>query len=130
MPGVHSTIGTLAGLGYSLGLASSSPMAVIDVVVTTLGLTGTFEAVCSAVDEERGKPDPAVFVSAARRLGARPETCVVFEDSPAGVTAALAAGMRVIAVPAADQLEHPSVARAQVVLRSLEDFHPGLLEPD
>lgn len=50
--------------------------------------------------------------------------------SPAGVTAALAAGMTVIAVPAADQLEHPSVGRAHAVLRSLEDFHPSQIEPE
>jgi mannitol-1-/sugar-/sorbitol-6-/2-deoxyglucose-6-phosphatase len=130
LPGAREAVETLRSLGYSLGLASSSPPVVIEAVLRTLGLTGFFDVVCSAVDEARGKPDPAVFLRAAERLGVAPQACVAFEDSLAGVTAALAAGMRVIAVPAADQAGEPGFADAHVVLRSLEAFHPGLVDPE
>jgi sugar-phosphatase len=49
-------------------------------------------------DVQSGKPDPEAFLLAAKRLGVRPEECVVIEDAPAGIEAARAAGMRVIAV--------------------------------
>jgi sugar-phosphatase len=128
MPGVHRTIATLSDLGYALGLASSSPRGVIDVVIDTLGLAGSFQVLCSAVDEARGKPDPAVFLRAARLLGVEPGACVAFEDSPAGVAAALAAGMRVVAVPAAEHVDDSTIARAHCVLRSLEEFNPRLVD--
>ena len=63
----------------------------------TLGLTGLYERfagrIFSAEEVERGKPDPDIFFYAAERMGAIPERCVVVEDSPWGVAAAVAAGM-------------------------------------
>ncbi len=74
---------------------------------------------------KRGKPAPDIFLLAAQRLGASPEQCLVFEDAPAGMTAALAAGMSVIVVP------HPSVDEqlyqgAHQIINSLTDFDPEL----
>ncbi|PID79314.1 2-deoxyglucose-6-phosphatase [bacterium DOLZORAL124_64_63] len=99
LPGVHEVIGALRAMGVPLGLASSSPMALIEAVVARLGLRDAFPVLCTAVDEPRGKPDPAVYLTAARRLGVAPKMCLVFEDSPAGVLAGVRAGMRVVAVP-------------------------------
>jgi HAD superfamily hydrolase (TIGR01509 family) len=63
----------------------------------TLGLTGLYERfagrIFSADEVERGKPDPDLFFYAAERMGVVPERCVVIEDSPWGVAAAVAAGM-------------------------------------
>jgi sugar-phosphatase len=53
----------------------------------------------TADDVKRGKPDPEVFLQAAERIGVAPEKCVAFEDAPAGIMAAQAAGMEVVAVP-------------------------------
>jgi beta-phosphoglucomutase len=63
-----------------------------------LGLTDTFEVVATRDDVEHGKPDPEIDLLVARELGVGPEDCLVIEDSPAGVAAALAAGMDVIAI--------------------------------
>jgi beta-phosphoglucomutase len=63
-----------------------------------LGLTDTFEVVATRDDVEHGKPDPEIDLLVARELGVGPEDCLVIEDSPAGVAAALAAGMYVIAI--------------------------------
>ena len=62
------------------------------------GLTDAFEVVATRDDVEHGKPDPEIDLLVARELGMKPEDCLVIEDSPAGVAAALAAGMDVIAV--------------------------------
>ena len=71
-----------------------------------------------------GKPAPDIFLLAAQRLGVEPEACLVFEDAPVGVTAALAAGMPVIAVP--DPHLQPELLRhASQVLGSLDEFDPA-----
>jgi pseudouridine-5'-monophosphatase len=82
-----------------------------------------FETVVTADDPEVGaaKPAPDIFLVAARRLGVAPADCLVFEDSPFGVTAAKAAGMYAVAVPdphmAVEQYQH-----ADLMLGSLTEF--------
>ena len=119
--GAERAVDYVAGLGLRLALASSSPMALIRAVLSIGGLGGRFDAVLSAEDEEHGKPDPAVYRSAARALGATPERCLAVEDSRNGVRAAKAAGMVVVAVPADPPDDDPS-GGADLALASLEEF--------
>ncbi len=72
---------------------------------------------------ERGKPDPAIFLLAARRLGAVPGCCLVFEDSPAGLQAALSAGMFTVVVPDPN-MDPAAFPGAHQILHSLEMFNP------
>jgi mannitol-1-/sugar-/sorbitol-6-/2-deoxyglucose-6-phosphatase len=107
-----------------LAVASSSPLQIIETAIARFHLSDVFEAVCSAEHEPAGKPNPAVFLTAARLLASRPDRCVVLEDSPAGIRAAKAAGMLCIAVP---EERDPSdrgerAAHADVVLNSLEEL--------
>ena len=67
-------------------------------LLTMLDLLPHFDAVVTADDVIKGKPDPEPYLLAAERLGVAPERCLAFEDSPLGLTSARAAGMRVIAV--------------------------------
>jgi len=67
-------------------------------VLSVLGLTNAFDFVATRDDVELGKPDPEIYLLLARELKVPPEECLVIEDSPAGVKAALAAGMNVVAV--------------------------------
>jgi HAD superfamily hydrolase (TIGR01509 family) len=123
LPGVYDTLELLEVRGMKMALASSSAMVLIEAVIDKLGIRGYFEVVCSAMDEVRGKPDPAVFLTAARRLGKKPGRCLVFEDSIAGVEAALAAQMSVVAVPAGNLAHHEAFARADLKLSSLQEFN-------
>lgn len=82
-----------------VAVASGSPLAVIRSVLSRLGIEGEVNVVVSSEEVGTGKPDPDVFLEAARRLATNPHDCVVFEDSLVGVQAALAAGMRCVAVP-------------------------------
>ena len=79
------------------------------------GLDGLFE-VCVGGDEGLpGKPDPAIFLAVAQRMGVKPADCLVFEDSPAGIAAAGHAGMRAIALltsHSAEELAGPHVVAA------------------
>ena len=83
---------------YALAVASGSLRTAIAGVLALQELRRFFRHVVSVQDVARGKPAPDLFLQAAALLGAPPAACVVIEDSVAGVTAALAAGMRVIAI--------------------------------
>lgn len=122
MPGVESAIAAVRRAGLRMALATSSRPELIGAVLGRLGLDGSFEVTRSAVDELRGKPDPAVFLRAARELGVAPAECVVIEDSRAGVEAGRAAGMRVIAVPPAHLFDDPGYDAADLKLRSLAEI--------
>jgi pseudouridine-5'-monophosphatase len=84
-----------------------------------------FQCVVLGDDPEvqRGKPAPDIFVTAAARLRARPERCLVLEDAPSGVDAARAAGMSVVAVPN-PEMGHDAFGAASQILSSLESFAP------
>jgi sugar-phosphatase len=122
LPGAGEAVRSIRDSGLPAGLASSSSLELIGLVVRTLGLDGCFSVLCSAEDEEHGKPDPAVYLTTARRLGVAPSGCVAVEDSVRGVQAALGAGMRVIAVPAPDHVHEPGLAAAHLALPSLEEL--------
>jgi len=80
------------------GLATMSYCPQVRRVLDILNLTDTFDFVASRDDVEQGKPDPEIYLMVARELGVPPAECLVIEDSPSGVKAALAAGMWCIAV--------------------------------
>lgn len=86
-----------------------------------------FDFIVTADDPEVGaaKPAPDIFLTAARRLGVAPKDCLVFEDSPFGVTAAKAAGMTAIAIPDAAMADE-KYAHADGIIRSLKDFRPSV----
>jgi sugar-phosphatase len=126
MPGVIAAIALFGRCGLRLAIASSSPRRLIDAVCGRLGLDG-IEVRCSAMDEARGKPAPDVYLTAARRLGVAPANCLALEDSPNGVAAAKAAGMRCVAVPDPLLAADPRYHRADLVLRSLTDLDEAAL---
>lgn len=127
MPDAVDTVRRLAGI-YTLGLASSSPRRLIDVVLDHMGVTDLFAATVSTEEVARGKPAPDGYLEAAARLGIDPDACVAIEDSSNGLRAAHAAGMTVIAVP------HPkyppamdALALAAYVAGSLKEITPELM---
>ncbi len=127
LPGVHHAFEVCQQANLPMAIASSSSQEIIDAVVDTLGIREFFDHIHSAQYEEFGKPHPAVFISAAGLLGVKPEECLVFEDSPAGVLAAKAARMKCVAVPELHAANHSFVKTADVFLDSLEDFTPEIL---
>ncbi|MFD7551525.1 MULTISPECIES: HAD family hydrolase [unclassified Streptomyces] len=97
VPGVVDVLERLVADGVPYCLASSGSHERIGVGHRTTGLDRWFgpERVFSAEDVGRGKPAPDLFLHAARQMGVAPERCVVIEDSPLGVRAAVSAGMDV-----------------------------------
>jgi len=101
MPGAESFVRALSMRGIPMAVATSTERPLYEIKVTSHEWFSLFRAVVCGDDPSvfARKPAPDIFLAAARALGAAPEQCVVIEDSPAGVEAALAAGMRVIAMP-------------------------------
>ena len=81
---------------YRLAVATNSSHRLIDVVMEISGLRDQFETILSGQDIQALKPDPEIYITAAARLGISPAACCAIEDSPAGIQAAQAAGMKCI----------------------------------
>jgi beta-phosphoglucomutase len=122
LPGARALLEGLHAAGFRQAVGSSAPRANLDLI---LGLTATarfFDAVVSAEDTQRGKPDPQVFLVAAARLGLAPADCLVLEDAVAGVQAARAGGMKCIGITFVGHHgpERLAAAGADLVVPSLE----------
>jgi HAD superfamily hydrolase (TIGR01509 family) len=128
LPGAVAAVGRLAER-WPLGLASSSPPRLIDLVLELAGLDGRFKVRVSTERVGRGKPAPDVYLEVAARLGEAPTACVAVEDSSNGVRSAAAAGMRVIAVPGERYpLAADARAAASLVLGSLDELTVAAIE--
>jgi HAD superfamily hydrolase (TIGR01509 family) len=114
---------------WPLGLASSSNRQLIDLALDLMRVSDLFRATVSSEEVSRGKPEPDVYLEAARRLGVRPEDAVAVEDSASGIRSAKAAGMGVIAIPNAHFPPPADVLDlADVRLESLAGLTPGAVE--
>lgn len=98
-PGAVEMVRHVQSSGLPVALATSGQRTYVDAALRESGLTGSFAVEVTGESVTRGKPDPEVYLLAAQRLGVAPEHCVVFEDAPAGIAAAIAAGMTAVAVP-------------------------------
>jgi beta-phosphoglucomutase len=125
LPGVRDWLGRAQAAGARQAVASSAPQANIDALVDALRLRAYFDALVSG-EKMPGKPNPDVFLEAARRLEAAPARCVVVEDAVAGVAAARAAGMRCLAVTNTNPAS--ALAAADLVVDSLADLPPDTFE--
>jgi sugar-phosphatase len=127
-PGALGAIDLCAARSWPLAVASSSEYRLIDAALGHFGLRERFALIHSAEDEEYGKPHPAVYLTAASKLGAPPKRCLAWEDAPAGVVAAKAASMACIAVPESGEGHDPAFGLADLVVDSLEAVDAASLD--
>lgn len=128
MPGVDYLFNSFTAKKLKIGLASSSPMALIEVVAKKLNIIEKIDVLSSAENLLHGKPHPQVFLDCAGQLGVSPLQCLVFEDSLNGVIAAKAARMKCVAIPAKGFRDDPRWAIADQVLNSLEEFDDRIFD--
>ncbi|WP_414476842.1 HAD family hydrolase [Klebsiella variicola] len=122
MHGVHEALRYFREAGYQIALATSSSRQVIAAVLNKLSLWHFFDVVCSADDEPRGKPHPAVYLTTLRKLNLNASQCLVIEDSYNGFCAAQAAG-----IPTAVVAEDSRQGRYQAAVGRYQTL-PELLE--
>jgi HAD superfamily hydrolase (TIGR01509 family) len=128
MPGVKEIFRFFEERDFQIGLATSSPMALVDVVVDKLGIASCLDAIASAGDLPYGKPHPQVYMDCADLLKANPLHCICFEDSFNGMISAKAARMKCVVVPTPDQYALAKWGAADLKLASLLEFGEQELE--
>jgi beta-phosphoglucomutase len=126
LPGVETWLERLRQRGYRQAIASSAPRANIDVLLRVLNIGPYFQAIVSAEDVTKGKPNPAIFLKAAAALGVSLVRCVVVEDAVAGVQAARGAGMVCLAVATTQPAE--KLRDADLVVERLTDLADDAFE--
>ncbi|HBC9086998.1 TPA: hexitol phosphatase HxpB [Citrobacter koseri] len=122
LPGVREAVALCKSQGLMVGLASASPLHMLEKVLTMFDLRESFDALASAEKLPYSKPHPQVYLDCAAKLGVAPLTCVALEDSVNGMVASKAARMRSIVVPAEEGQHDPRFALANVKLTSLAEL--------
>jgi HAD superfamily hydrolase (TIGR01509 family) len=122
MPGVPYIFDFFANRGLKIGLATSSPPALIELVMDMANIRSYVQATSSAEGLPLGKPHPHVYLNCAAALETKPVSCICFEDSFNGMIAAKAARMKCVVVPHGSQIRNEKWGAADLKLSSLQNF--------
>ncbi len=101
-PGVQELLSYLKEKGIKTAIATSSPIERTEKYLASVGLTGAFDKLISGYMVQKGKPDPDIYILAAKELGLAPNECLALEDSPAGLLSANRAGCYPVMIPDQD----------------------------
>lgn len=132
MPGVHYIFDFFTKKQFKIGLATSSPPALIELVTDMAGIRNYLHATASAEDLLFGKPHPQVYLNCAMQLNSNPLACICFEDSFNGMIAVKSARMKCVIVPHNSQAKDERWSAADLKLSSLQNFgelHFNILNP-
>lgn len=128
MPGLQHIFNFFISKNFKIGLASSSPISLINTVVDLLQIGPYLNNVTSAATLQYGKPHPEVYLNCATALQAKPVECICFEDSFTGMIAAKAARMKCVVVPEHKSSKALKWAAADLKISSLQNFNELLLQ--
>jgi HAD superfamily hydrolase (TIGR01509 family) len=127
--GARSLVAGLCARGVKLAVASSSRQEWVETALASLGFAEAFDVVITGDMVARGKPDPEIYLRAADGLKLPPSLCLAIEDSPHGIAAACAAGMRAIGVRTR-YTDTRALAHAHAVLDGLTQFDYAWVRAD
>ena len=127
MSGVTEILNFFKNLKIPMAIASSSYYNIIHAVIDKLNIHHYFKIIHSAEEEEYGKPHPAIFLTAAKKMGVKNSECLVFEDSFHGIIAGLAAKMKVVAIPNKALYNNVKFDIATIKIKSLSAFNERCL---
>lgn len=126
-PGMETCLRYLLSHGYKTAICTSSGMEVARRYLAISHTEDLFDLVFSGRDLKNGKPAPDIWLTAAEKLNAAPDRCVVVEDSWNGVKSGSAAGMITVMIPDLQPVTDEMREKANVILNSLSDL-PAYLE--
>ena len=122
VPGLEDLLEFFKSASVTMAVASSGPDANVDMILDGLEIRNYFSAVVTGSQVNKGKPDPECFLLAAERIGIPPEECLVFEDSIAGIKAALASGGRCVALSTTHTREEIAKVGPHLIVSDFEEF--------
>jgi mannitol-1-/sugar-/sorbitol-6-/2-deoxyglucose-6-phosphatase len=120
MPGVYALLEELSKSDFKIGMASASPIVMIEEVLEKLNIKHFFDFYHSAELEKNNKPHPDVYFTVANKLNVSIQDCIILEDSGNGIKGAVASGAKVIAVPSQHDFEKAIFDTAMLKINSLE----------
>ena len=126
-PGVLELLSFLREKGIRLSVASSTKTKTTKEHLQINGIADWFEVIVGGDMITKGKPNPDIFLKAAELLGEAPENCIVVEDSPAGIRAGSAAGMKTVLVPDQAAITQEIIDLSDVQMKSLLEM-PAYVE--
>ncbi len=118
-PGLIDFLTALRAHNVPMAVGTSAPVSNIAFTLDGIGIRSYFSAIVDASMIHRGKPDPEIYRTAAKKLGVLPERCVVFEDALSGIEAGLRAGMAVVALATTHSRDELTTTKAQLII---DDF--------
>lgn len=121
--GLMALLNGIQAQKLKMAVATNSPKRLLDTTLQRLQLAPYFSATCHLELVKNGKPAPDIYLLAAEKLGVAPEHCLVFEDSFTGISAAKAAGMTVVAIPAEHEWQHSKFDIADHKIRCFSDIN-------
>lgn len=127
MPGVEEMLQNLYEAGYLLAIASSSSVSFIELAMDYIGVKNYFHVINSGENVAHSKPAPDIYLDTAKRLGVKPEECIVLEDSGNGCLSAVSAGMVCVGLDNPDS-GNQNLEPAKAVIRELREFTPKLIQ--
>lgn len=120
VPGLSALIRKLKEKGIKIAIGTTSYQKNRDFVIKSLELDGIFDVIVGSEHIQKGKPDPEIYFKVAQLLKVDPKDCLVFEDTPSGIQAAKAAGMKVVGVLTAHSKEE--LNQADLLINNFKEF--------
>lgn len=128
-PGLINFLTALRTHTIPMAVATSAPISNIAFTLDGTGIRSYFSTIVDASMIHRGKPDPEIYLAAAKQLGVSPERCVVFEDAFSGIEAGLRAGMAVVALATTHSRAELTTTKAQLIIDDFSHLtYEGMVE--
>lgn len=113
--GLEELLISLRKEGFKLAIATSACPENVEFILNALGLRKSFDSIIDDTQVNKGKPDPEIYLKAAKKLRVSPRDCIVFEDSLSGIKSAKGAGMRVVAITTS--LSEKELSEADLIIK-------------
>ena len=120
VPGLLETFSQIKRLHIKLAMATAASKENCDFSLAALGLNNYFDVILGETDVKMGKPDPEIYLQTAARLNVGPDSCLVFEDSPAGVQSGKNAGMKVVGITTSHT--EAELAKADLTVKNFSEL--------
>jgi len=120
-PGIRELLEAIRAKNIKCAITTATPIERVKRHLTPLELVDCFDAICTAYEVPKGKPEPDIYLYGAATLGLQPGECIALEDSPAGLLSASRAGCKTVMIPDRDRADEQTIPLLYALADSLTD---------